>query len=104
MFRVLKSKAYRKEFKKLNVLDQRRVSNFERKLKINPTSGRHLTYNFIREKKFNGKRLLFLVYEEYKVIFLLILTHKKAQQYEIGTIKEKLDTYRQIVRNLFEKT
>ena len=67
---------------------------FEQALKENPYTGKPLGYKFFREKKFNGNRLLFLVYEEHKCIFLVTITDKKAQQHEIDLIKAHLDIYR----------
>ena len=59
-------------------------------------------YTFFREKKFNGKRVLFLLYEEHKCIFLVTITNKKAQQHEIDLIKANLDIYREELENLLK--
>ncbi|MEN9626077.1 MAG: hypothetical protein RL557_405, partial [archaeon] len=54
-----------------------------------------LGYKFFREKKFNGKRLVFLIYEQYRSIFLITLTDKKIQEQEINLIKANLDIYKE---------
>lgn len=93
MFRVFRSAWYEKKLQKLSSSEQKRIQRFEQQLKRQPFAGKPLGYEFFREKKFNGNRLLFLVYEERQVIFLVTITNKKAQQHEIDVIKANLDVY-----------
>ena len=95
MFRVFRSEWYKKKLDKLDNREQVRVKNFEQSLKVAPYTGQSLGYNFFREKKFDGKRLIFLVYEEHQVVFLVTITDKKAQQQEIDLIKSSLDVYKE---------
>lgn len=95
MFRVFRSGNYEKKLNKLDGADQQRISNFEQSLKLDPFSGKPLGYKFFREKKFDGKRLIFLVYEEHESIFLITITNKKLQQHEIDLIKANLNIYRE---------
>ena len=99
-FRVFRSEHYEKKLSKLDTSEQFRVTKFEQSLKEEPYSGRPLGYRFFREKKFDGKRVLFLVYEERKCIFLVTITDKKAQQHEIDLIKANLDVYRKELEDL----
>jgi len=103
MYRVFRSEWYNKKFQKLSNAEQGRVAKFEQQLKIGPYTGKPLSYTFFREKKFDGKRLLFLVYEEFKVIFLVTITDKKAQQREIDLIQTHLDVYKETVENLMKR-
>ena len=48
-------------------------------------------------KKLNGKRLFFLVYEEFKTILVVAVEEKKAQQKTIDQILKDLDNYKQIL-------
>ncbi len=100
MFRVFRSEWYEKKLKKLDKDYQERVFTFEQHLKNEPYSGKPLGYTFFREKKFNGNRLLFLVYEEHNVVFLVTLTNKKAQPHEIDLIKANLDVYKETIQRL----
>lgn len=104
MCRVFRAEWYDKKLSKLSHIEQYRVKKFEQELKLQPYSGKPLGYEFFREKKFNGKRLLFLVYEEHKAVFLVTITDKKAQQHEIDLIKTNLDVYKEtlnrIIKNL----
>lgn len=103
MFRVFRSEWYDKKLTKLDESEQSRISKFEQQLKVKPYSGKPLGYKFFREKKFDGKRLLFLVYEEHKVIFLITITDKKAQQSEIDLIKANLDVYKEMLEKMMGK-
>ncbi len=95
MFRVFRSGNYKKKLDKLDGSYFNRVIKFEQDLKKEPYSGKPLGYKFFREKKFNGKRLIFLVYEQHKCIFLITITDKKLQQHEIDIIKSNLDIYKE---------
>ena len=102
MFRVFRSNWYDQKLNKLDKSEQDRVSKFEQQLKTQPYSGKPLGYPFFREKKFDGKRLLFLVYEEHKTVFLVTITNKKAQQREIDLIKTHLDVYKDVIKKIME--
>ena len=95
MFRVFRTEWYGGKFQKLSSFEQGRIEKLEQKLKEEPFSGKPLGYNFFREKKFNGKRVLFLIYEEHQAIFLITITEKKMQQQAIDLIKANLDLYKE---------
>ena len=78
-------------------------SSFGTTLKTEPYPGKPLGYTFFREKKFNGKRILFLVYEEHKCIFLITITDKKTQRKEIELIKENLEIYKEKIDALVKR-
>lgn len=71
MFKIDKTRKYLKQRSKLKGADYERIVKFERNLRFSPFSGKPLGFDFLREKKFNGKRLLFMVYSEYKIIKLV---------------------------------
>lgn len=103
VFRVFRSEWYEKKLNRLDSSEIKHVGEFEQRLKSEPYSGKPLGYKFFREKKFDGKRLLFLVYEEHKAIFLITITDKKAQQHEIDMIKSNLDIYKDILDKTIRK-
>ena len=94
MYRVFRSGKYEQKLNKLDKSEFDRIIQFEQSLKIEPYNGKPLGYEFFREKKFDGKRLIFLVYEQHKCVFLVTITDKKIQQQEINLIKTNLDIYR----------
>jgi len=100
MFRIFRADWYEKKLNKLNNPEQERIFKFEQQLKIEPYSGKPLGYVFFREKKFQDKRLIFLVYQEHQAVFLITITNKKAQQHEIDLIKSHLDEYKHTIDKL----
>lgn len=102
MFRIFRSEWYETKLKKLSNLEIERVSKFEQSLKESPFGGKPLGYSFLREKKFDGKRLIFLVYEKHKCIFLVTITNKKMQQEVIDLIKANLDVYKENIEKLIK--
>ncbi len=102
-FRVFRSFTYKRTLLKLDKSEQIPVEKFEQHLKEEPFSGKPLGYKFFREKKFGGKRLIFLVYEEHKCVFLITITDKKAQQHEIDMIKSNLDVYRNKLEDILRR-
>ncbi len=102
MFRVFRSEWYESKLKKLDTSEISRVLKFEQSLKEAPYSGKPLGYKFFREKKFDGKRLIFLVYEEHSCIFLVTITDKKTQQQVIDLIKANLDVYREELERIIK--
>ena len=77
--------------------------DFEQSLKQNPQQGKPLGYGFFREKKFNGKRLYFLVYNSHRIIFIITISDKKTQQQVIDTIKSNLDAYQEEINKILGK-
>lgn len=103
-FRVFRSEWYEKKIGKLSIQERTRVDKFEQELKEQPYSGKPLGYPFFREKKFDNKRLLFLVYEEHQAIFLVTVTDKKTQQMAIDLIVKNLDRYQETIRTIIDRT
>lgn len=103
MFRVFRSEWHEKKLRKLSSQEQKRVADFEQSLKQNPYQGKPLGYNFFREKKFNGKRMYFLVYDSHKIIFIITISDKKTQQKVIDTIKLNLDVYQEELNKILGK-
>ena len=103
MFRVFRSEWYDGKLRKLDKSEVDRVCKFEQELKEEPYSGKPLGYRFFREKKFNGKRVIFLVYEDYSAVFLVTITDKKTQRHDIELVKEELDKYKESIRKLVER-
>ena len=95
MYRVFRSGKYEKRLNKLDKSEFDRVADFEQSLKIEPYNGKPLGYEFFREKRFNGNRIIFLIYEQHKCVFLVAITNKKMQQQEINLIKANLDIYKE---------
>lgn len=59
--------------------------------------GKPLRFPYFREKKFESKRLYFLVYESHMVILALAIGDKKTQQETIDKIVSELKNYKEII-------
>lgn len=106
MFKVLTTQEFDKDFTKLNYQEQGRVNKILKQLKEQggdigkPLSG----LSFFREKKFDGKRLYYLVYKGHFVILAIAISDKKAQQATINRILLDLVEYQQYVYDLLRKS
>ncbi len=96
-FRIFKTEEFDKDFKKLDRSEQLRVEKILTQLTESADVGKPLILPFFREKKFNGKRLYFLIYEDYKVILVLTISDKKTQQATINRILSHIAEYQQYV-------
>ena len=104
MYRAFRANWYEKKLKKLSTKEQKIVEKFEQDIKQNPYQGSPLGYSFFREKRINGKRMYYLVYDSHQVVFLITISDKKAQQDVIDVVKANLDIYKEqierILRNI----
>ena len=60
-------------------------------------------FQHFKEKKFDGKRLYYLIYENFFVILAIAISDKKAQQATINSILIDLAEYQQYVYGLLSK-
>ena len=106
MFRILTTEEFDRDFGKLSSQEQARVNKILKQLKEKggdvgkPLSG----VSFFREKKFNGKRLYYLIYKDFFVILAIAISDKKAQQATINRILLDLVEYQQYVYDLLRKS
>ena len=91
------------DYEKLSKSEQERIDKVKEQLKTNPYVGKPLGYKFFREKRVDGKRLYYLVYEDVIVVLLVTLSDKKAQQATIDAIKRAFEIYRKDVYEKFRK-
>ncbi len=88
-FRVFTSKEFDREYSKLDKFEQKRVDKILAQLTEKggevgkPLAGPPV----FREKKFDGKRLYYLVYSDVYAVLALAISDKKAQQATINQIR-----------------
>lgn len=102
MYRVFTAESFEKDLEKHPHLKER-VVNIKFQLIKNPYVGKPLSYKWFREKKLNGHRIYYLIYEDLKSVYVIALSDKKDQQKTINTIKLFLHKYRIELQNLIEK-
>src|SRR3989344_5530206 len=95
MFRVFTTTQFDEDLEDLDNSEQIRVRKIRDQLREKgkdvgkPLSG----VDIFREKKFDGKRLFFLVYERFSVVLLLAIGNKKTQQATINKILSDVADY-----------
>ena len=105
MYKLFTTEEFDMDFRGLDTSEQRRIQKILNHLKEQgefvgkPLSG----LSFFREKKFNGKRLYFLVYPNWMVILVLAISDKRTQQATINRILLDLAEYQQYVFEILKK-
>ena len=102
-FKVYRTKTFDKEFDKLPKAEQKEVERFEDKLTENPYVGKPLGLIFLREKKLNGRRVYYIIYEDFVVVLMAGISDKKTQQSTINSIKAKLDEFHKFIKETLRK-
>src|SRR3990172_5273148 len=98
-FKIFTTDSFDEDFKKLTKVEQDRVRKIrDKQLKDNPYVGKPLDYKWFREKKINGKRLYFLIYDDIQAVLVVAWSDKKTQQTMINAIKLALDFYKEEVK------
>lgn len=104
MFRVFTTKEFDKKFENLDESEKKNVRKILNKLeKQGGSVGKPLKVSYFREKKFKGKRLYFLVYKEFAIILAIAISDKKAQQETINKILSRIDYYKKIIIEKFNR-
>lgn len=102
MFRIFTTKEFDNGFNVLDESDKQRVCKILNQLKKQGNLvGKPLGLPYFREKKFENKRVYFLIYQEFAVILAVGISNKKAQQATINKILLEIDNYKEfIIREL----
>jgi mRNA-degrading endonuclease RelE of RelBE toxin-antitoxin system len=99
-YKVYTTEEFDKNFNRMDESDKMRVRKILNQLKENGDSaGKPLRFPYFREKKFESKRLYFLVYKDYMVILAVAISDKKTQQETIDAIVSELKNYKEIIEN-----
>ena len=105
MFRLFTTKEFEKDFARLDKTEQLRIRKIIKQLEEKAADvGKPLSgLPFFREKYFDGKRLYFLVYEEFSVVLVIAMSNKKAQQATINEILNSLVSYKENILKRLEE-
>jgi len=91
---------YEKIIKKLSNNNQERFENLVKQLENNPHVGDSLQIKNIREKRFNGKRIYFVIFNDLKAVLIVALSDKKSQQKIIDFIRTNLNEYKELLKRI----
>ena len=101
MFKVFRIEEFEKKMYKLLALHEReRVTKLEAEIAKNPFTGKPLRFTFLREKRIDGKRMYFLIYEELSLALMVSISDKKTQQKTIDELKSLLPEFRKLAEKL----
>ena len=101
MYSVRKTDNYEKLFcKLLSTHEQREILDFEKALAYRPYLGKPLKSPYYREKRIDGKRIHFLIYDEFEVVLMVHISTKKTQQEVIDGVLTAREEYKEYVKQL----
>jgi mRNA-degrading endonuclease RelE of RelBE toxin-antitoxin system len=88
--KIIFTQEFLKIYKKISKSEKEIINKLIKSIKKDPFSGKPLGSKYIREKKYKGKRLLFIVYVKInKSIYIVWYGNKKEQQKAIDLLKKK---------------
>ena len=105
MYKIIVTQEFEKDLAKLDNSEKNIIQKILKQIKEQgdcvgkPLAG----LSFFREKKFGGKRLYYLIYKEFIIIFILAISDKKAQQATINKILANLAVYHKIIHDQLDK-
>ena len=98
MFKIFKTREFDSDYNQLTSVGKKRVGKLFKKLQEQGDKlGKQLKVPFLREKRINGRRLLYLVYGSYQSILVLTIVSKKMQQRTINKILFDLSEYHDLI-------
>jgi len=100
LFEVLETETFSKLFDSLAKDEQKWVKKMIGQLKQNAFVGKPLRFPWFREKKYKGKRLYYLVYQNLNKVLLAAYGSKKEQQRIIAHVLANLEEYKRIVEQV----
>jgi len=77
-----------------------RVRKLPANLRRTPFQGKPLGSKYLREKRVKGRRIYYIVYEEFKIVLLVGVSSKKDQSSEIDKIKRELQNLYDYVKSI----
>ena len=103
LYEIYDAESFLEDYDKLSKQEKIRIDKIKEQLRLNPYVGKPLGYKFFREKRFDGKRLIHLIYENSVIVLVVAYSDKKTQQATIDTIKRAFEIYRREVYDKFVK-
>ncbi|PIN91123.1 hypothetical protein COU57_01930 [Candidatus Pacearchaeota archaeon CG10_big_fil_rev_8_21_14_0_10_32_14] len=91
---IYSTEDFDREMNSLEKIEQERINKLFLKLKENPYTGDPLSYKFFREKRINGKRVYFLIFDDFNAVLFVAFSDKKTQQETIDSVINKIDQFK----------
>jgi mRNA-degrading endonuclease RelE of RelBE toxin-antitoxin system len=100
VYAVYALNVFDKEINKLPEFDKEIIQRILLQLKENHYVGDQIRYKFFREKRIKEKRIYYIVYEDLKIVLVVAIGGKKAQEETIDKIVEYFKEYRKYAERL----
>lgn len=100
VYEVYTLNTFDKEMNKLSEFDKKIMQKMFLQFKDNPYVGDMIRYKFFREKRIREKRVYYLVYDDLKIVLMVAIGGKKAQEETIDKIVEYFEEYRRYAERL----
>jgi len=97
IYEIHTAKRFDKEIAKLSDEKNKRIEKIYGQLKENPYLGDQLQIKILREKRLDGKRIYYLVFEDLQAVLMIAISNKKAQQKVIDYIFENVNIFRESI-------
>ena len=98
MFDIFRTDNYEKKLDKSDNKERQILIDFEAELTTKPYRGKPLNNPFLREKKFDGKRALFIIDDNLCRILFITITTKNDQKEVIRHILNNIEIYKEELR------
>ena len=100
VYSVYTTESFEKEINKPPEFDKIIIQKMFLQIKGNPYTGDQIRYKFFREKRIREKRIYYLVYDDLKIVLMIAIGGKKAQEETIDEIVKYFREYRKYVEKL----
>jgi mRNA-degrading endonuclease RelE of RelBE toxin-antitoxin system len=100
VYAVYALNVFDKEMNKLSESDKDIIKKIFLQLKENPYVGDQIRYKFFREKRIREKRIYYLVYDDLRIVLMVAIGGKKAQEETIDKIVGYFNEYRKYAEKL----
>tara|TARA_Y100000310_G_scaffold294083_1_gene324243 strand:- start:3961 stop:4281 length:321 start_codon:yes stop_codon:yes gene_type:complete len=100
-YKIYTTPEFDRLFEELSKDDQIEINQLTKEeLPENPYQGRALGFKFFREKRIKGKRVYFLIYDDYILVLMVAIGDKKTQKKDIAQIKINREAYLKLAEDL----
>lgn len=100
VYAVYTLNVFDKKMNKFPESDKEIIKKIFLQLKENPYVGDQIRYKFFREKRIREKRIYYLVYDDLRIVLMVAIGSKKAQEETIGKIVGYFNEYRKYAEKL----
>ena len=100
-YKIYTTPEFDRLFRELSKSEQKEVEKLMKiELPENPYQGRALGLKFFREKRVGGKRVYFLIYDDYVIVLMVAIGDKKTQEKDIDQLKINRKQYLKLAEDL----